>query len=338
MELISTVFYFLVTIGILVFIHELGHFLAAKAFGMRVERFSVGFPPRAFGKKVGDTDYCVSWIPIGGYVKISGMIDESLDLDHLKREPEPWEFRAKPVWQRMIVMIAGVAMNLFLAIGIVWGILYVQGKTVRPVTHIGYVIPGSAAESGGFRVGDRILSINGTTMEVWDQIESYIYVDAMGEDLRFRIFREGAESDLLVSRASIPSLTEARFGIFPYGLAPLVAGIESGAPAEAIGLQPRDVIVAVNGTPVEYNGLSPTIRSFAGQEITLEWRRGDELLSARVTPTTEGRIGISLLPLYVGPVERRTFSMAGAFTEGVTDLVGMTGAFVKNVQAIIVGT
>src|SRR3990172_4314186 len=116
MPFVLNIFYFLVVIGVLVLVHELGHFLAAKLFGMRVDRFSIGFPPRAFGKKIGDTDYCISWIPVGGYVKIAGMIDESLDTDFLAREPQPWEFRSKPMWARMLVIGAGVIMNVLLAI------------------------------------------------------------------------------------------------------------------------------------------------------------------------------------------------------------------------------
>ena len=120
MEIIATLFYFVLMIGVLVLVHELGHFAAAKFFGMRVDRFSIGFPPRAFGKKIGETDYCVSWIPIGGYVKIAGMIDESFDTEFVNRAPEPWEFRSKPIWQRMIVLAGGVIMNILLAIGIFW--------------------------------------------------------------------------------------------------------------------------------------------------------------------------------------------------------------------------
>src|SRR5512136_2637880 len=134
MDFFPTLFYFLVVIGILVLVHELGHFLAAKLCGMRVDRFSIGFPPRAFGKQFGETDYCVSWIPIGGYVKIAGMIDESFDTEFLQSEPQPWEFRAKPIWQKVIVLSAGVIMNILLAIAIFWGINVVQGKTVRDTT------------------------------------------------------------------------------------------------------------------------------------------------------------------------------------------------------------
>src|SRR5207249_853042 len=103
MQIINMIVYTAITLGVLVFIHELGHFLAAKLTGMRVDRFSLGFPPRAFGKQIGETDYCISWLPLGGYVKIAGMIDESFDADFLNRPPQSWEFRARPIWARMLV-------------------------------------------------------------------------------------------------------------------------------------------------------------------------------------------------------------------------------------------
>src|SRR5574341_1271131 len=166
MAVLNSIFYFVVTIGILVFIHELGHFLAAKFFGMRVDRFSIGFPPRAFGKKIGETDYCVSWIPIGGYVKIAGMVDESFDTQFIEQEPQPWEFRAKPIWQRMIVISAGVVMNILLAVFVFWGIIYNQGKVTRPTTEVGYVAPESPAAKAGIRVGDKILRSEEHTSEL----------------------------------------------------------------------------------------------------------------------------------------------------------------------------
>jgi regulator of sigma E protease len=175
MAILSTIFYFIITIGILVLVHELGHFLAAKFFKMRVDTFSLGFPPRAFGKKIGETDYCISWIPVGGYVKIAGMIDESFDTEFLNKEPQPWEFRSKPIWQRMIVISAGVIMNLLLAVFIFWGIIFHEGKTIRPVTEIGYIAQNSIAQKSGLHVGDKIISINSHPVKQWDEIESTIY-------------------------------------------------------------------------------------------------------------------------------------------------------------------
>lgn len=127
-ELLKTIGIFVGALMILVFIHELGHFLAAKAFGMRVERFSVGFPPRIWGFKWGDTDYCLGATPLGGYVKISGMVDESMDTEHLAQEPQPWEYRSKPVWQRMIVITAGVIFNMILAFFIFTGMTLNSGS------------------------------------------------------------------------------------------------------------------------------------------------------------------------------------------------------------------
>src|SRR5699024_5998864 len=127
--LLSTLAIFAAALLILVFIHELGHFLAAKFFGMRVERFSLGFPPRIFGMKIGETDYSIGATPLGGYVKISGMIDENMDTDHLQEEPKPWEFRSKPVWQRIVVITAGVIFNMILAVAIYAGITFSMGKS-----------------------------------------------------------------------------------------------------------------------------------------------------------------------------------------------------------------
>ncbi|HJW28687.1 MAG TPA: site-2 protease family protein, partial [Saprospiraceae bacterium] len=177
MQVINMILYTGIALGVLVFIHELGHFLAAKLTGMRVDRFSLGFPPRAFGKKIGDTDYCISWLPLGGYVKIAGMIDESFDTDFLHRTPEPYEFRAKPIWARMIVISAGVIMNAVLAVCIFWGLNYTHGRLIEETTEIGYVVAGSPAERAGLMRGDKVLSVNKQQVTHWDEIQNLIYIN-----------------------------------------------------------------------------------------------------------------------------------------------------------------
>lgn len=171
----TTVLAFVFVLGLLIFIHELGHFLAAKLFGIRVERFSIGYPPRMIGKKIGDTDYCISWIPFGGYVKLAGMIDESMDTDFLEREPQPWEFRSKPVWQRSIVIAAGPAMNVLLAILVFSGIFFSTGvpEPVGPV--VGEVVAESPAQAAGLQPGDRIVRIDGQPVETWDDLTAIIH-------------------------------------------------------------------------------------------------------------------------------------------------------------------
>ncbi len=337
MEFLSTVFYFIVTIGILVFIHEFGHFAAAKFFGMRVERFSIGFPPRAFGRQIGETDYCVSWVPIGGYVKIAGMIDESLDTEHLNREPEPWEFRAKPIWQRSIVMAAGVIMNLVLAVVIFWGIIYAQGRVVRPVTEIGYVVPGSPAEKAGLRTSDHIRSINDTPVTQWDEIESKIYAETVGQDVVIRVERDGVPVSVEIRRLDLPELTEERFGIYPAGLVPVVASVQGGLPGEALGLAPGDTIITVNGVRVSYAALPPAIRGNAGREMMLGWKRGDSVFAQAVTPTTDGVIGVTLMAAYQGPIVREDYSLLAAFPVSVREVWFTSGLFFRNIWQIVAG-
>lgn len=304
---------------------------------MRVDVFSFGFPPRAFGKKIGETDYCVSWIPIGGYVKIAGMIDESMDTEFLKTEPEPWEFRSKPKWQRAIVLSAGVLMNVFLAIVIFWGITFYQGRTIRPITEIGYVMSKSTAAKAGMQAGDKILSINKQPVKHWAEIESLIYTESVTNDLTIQIQRAGTITDILIHKADIPDFAEERFGVLPVGLVPVVEEVDHGKPAEKIGLQAGDTILAVNGKPMNFGLLQETIRANAGKEILLEWVRGDKKMSARVKPSADGFIGIKLDVDYCGPVVHEKFSFLEALPIGIQELKFTSVLFLSNIYQIIVG-
>ena len=174
LELTQTILIFIGALMILVFIHELGHFLAAKMFGMRVERFSVGFPPRIWGFKRGDTDYCIGATPLGGYVKISGMVDESMDTEHLAAEPQPWEYRSKPIWQRMVVITAGVIFNMILAFFIYTGIYSTLGKPSLPIEQVAgiYVPEGSLLENVGFKTDDKIVGVNGNYVDAFEELIS----------------------------------------------------------------------------------------------------------------------------------------------------------------------
>ncbi len=337
MIILSTIFYFIITIGLLVLTHELGHFLAAKFFKMRVDTFSLGFPPRAFGKKIGDTDYCISWIPIGGYVKIAGMIDESFDTEFLNKEPQPWEYRSKPIWQRMIVISAGVIMNLLLAIFIFWGIIFHEGRTIRPITEIGYVTPNSPASKSGLHIGDKIISINNHPMKQWDEIESTLYTESVTNDLTIQVQRSGTVNTILVRRSELPDFTEERFGILPSGLMSVVALVDHGKPAEKIGLQPGDTILTINGAAVNFGSLQEMIRSNAGKEIVITWAHGNQQMHARVTPTAEGRIGIAHEPAYNGPTIHKQYSFFEALPISIGELKTTSILFLSNLYQMATG-
>ena len=177
---------FIFALGVLIFVHELGHFLLAKLVGIRVERFSLGYPPRMFGKTIGETDYCISWVPLGGYVKLSGMIDESLEEANIKGEP--WEFMSKPIYQRFMVILAGPVMNILLAIFIISSFAYFSGLNEfinKPI--IGEVSVNKPAQIAGLKAGDTILTINGKTVSTWKDVVNNIRNSPEGNPVELEI-------------------------------------------------------------------------------------------------------------------------------------------------------
>lgn len=164
----STIF----VLGLLIFVHELGHFLVAKRAGIKVEKFSLGFPPKLIGKKIGDTEYCISWLPLGGYVKMAGE-----DPDETKITGAPWEFSSKPVWVRGLVIAAGPFMNYLLAVVLIWGVLLFGGRAEVESDRVvvGMVSPLSPAEEAGIKPGDQIISVDGIVVNSFEQMARYIY-------------------------------------------------------------------------------------------------------------------------------------------------------------------
>ncbi len=337
-QILSQIFYFIIIIGVLVLIHELGHFLAAKAFGMRVERFSIGFPPRAFGKQIGDTDYCISWLPIGGYVKISGMVDESLDTAQLAQDPQPWEFRAKPVWQRIIVIVAGVVMNILLAVVIFWGINLTQGTQHHKVTTIGNVVAGSVAETYGVMPGDRIISINNNEMKTWESIREAVVYAQLSKDLTVRLEREAAIETLVIPNKAITKLEAGEIGITPNGSTTIIAAVEPGLPASRVGITDGDVIVSLNNEAVYTPSDVVRIISTNPQKpVKIIWSREGKRMASMVTPTEHGKIGIIPVQSIPGPVETVRYGVFEALMIGVKGLVRVTDIFLTNIWHIIIG-
>jgi regulator of sigma E protease len=306
LSILSSTLWFLVALTILVFVHELGHFLTAKYFGMRVERFSIGFPPTILGRTYGATEYAVGATPLGGYVKISGMIDESLDTDHVEEDPDPWEFRAKPVWQRIVVISAGVIFNAILAILIFGGITWSAGDTFIPAENVEqvYVEEGSVAYDVGLRTGDRIVRVNGEQFERFDQVTPSSLIAA--DSLTITVVRDGARETLVGPSNIISRLSRARdnertsrylpgLGFQP----PLIGGVVKGTPADSVGLQVGDRIVTIGGDTVRFwREMSAMLQEAEGAPVTVRWFRPDSLVGARedtgvstvVRKTADGRI------------------------------------------------
>ncbi len=338
MSILLTIFYFLITIGILVLVHELGHFLAAKLTGMRVDRFSIGFPPRAFGKKIGDTDYCISWIPIGGYVKIAGMIDESMDTDFLKKPPEPWEFRSKPFISKFFVMIAGVLMNVLLAIIIFWGINFSQGKFLKETNIVGFVAENSIASKIGIKKGDKIVTVGKKNINHWDEINSQIFLEKVGTDIEINIDRNGEQLSLIIPYKEIKTFSEDDLGIFPEGTATLITAVEPGKPAENVGLKPGDILISINNQIVNNSAqVKSIIEANANKELLIVWKRNEDTLKGSAIVTNEGRIGVGLGTIYIGPKKQVSYSIYEALTAGVSNIISATKLFAYSIKQIIIG-
>ncbi len=188
--MITTILATVFVLGVLIFVHELGHFMFAKFFGIKVERFSLGYPPRMFGFKRGDTDYCISWIPLGGYCKMAGMVDESLEADSIKGEP--WEFQSKPGWIKAIVIAAGPGMNFVLAIIVFSFMAFFLGvpeMSISPV--IGGVKKDLPAATAGMQKGDVVVSIDGQEISTWQEMTDVIRGNESGEPQVFEWVRDG---------------------------------------------------------------------------------------------------------------------------------------------------
>ena len=303
-----------VALGALIFIHELGHFLVAKAMGVGVERFSLGFGPRIVSFRGGDTEYCISIVPLGGYVKMTGEEAHGEDAIHPATEgPAPdlaKSFAAKPLWSRALIVFAGPAMNLVLAAAIFAVMFTAIGVPIVDPT-IGRVTPDSAAAQAGLRPRDQVLTIDGKPVEHWGEIEEAV-TRAAGRSLAFTISRDGARQDVTVTPRKVPVKTPFNepaeawsIGARPYA-APVVGEVRPGMPAAAAGLQPRDRILALNGQPIEtWDELAEGISTRADEPITLRIERAGATMEISVTPKAEverdplgnetkvGRIGIA---------------------------------------------
>jgi regulator of sigma E protease len=338
MQALSLIFYSIVTLGALIFIHELGHFLAAKAMGMRVDRFSIGFPPRAFGKVIGETDYCISWVPVGGYVKIAGMIDESMDNEFLEHEPRPYEFRAKSLGARVLVISAGVCMNILLAFCIFWAVQYSQGRQIDMTTQVGYVVDTSAAAHAGLQVGDKILAVNGEPMSNWEEIPTTIYLKNIGNDITLDIDRGGEKKQIFIPRKSIPDASPQLLGIYEGPTVPEIRSLEAGKPAEKFGLQQGDEILTLDGVPVALNDqVINILHSHADKPLKITYKRGENILSGIITPNSDGHIGAMLGTLYTGPSQHIHYSLFQAIPPAVGEVIQAPVLFFASIRQLIIG-
>ena len=325
MEILIKVVQFFMSLSLLVAIHEFGHYLAARIFKIRVEKFYIFFDPwfSLFKWKRGETEYGVGWLPLGGYVKIAGMIDESMDLEQMQAPVQPWEFRAKPAWQRFIVMIAGVTMNVLLAMIIYSGIRYVSGESYMANDDVkwGYVF-NDTAKAMGFQDGDKVVSIDGNAIDDVNDIRAQLLLT---KDARTVVVNRGGEQvEFTIPFESLLEMRRNRQYEDLYTLRiPFIVDSLASESAQAAGLQVGDEVVACNGEQVDVPTMTDLLQNrYKGDTVTLSVLRSGAISELRVPVNTDGKIGV-LLKSDIFQPRTRTFTLLEAVPAGVS-MVGET--------------
>ncbi len=298
----------LLGLTILVGLHEFGHFIAARMFGIRVNKFYIFFDflfpmPNVLNfalwkKKKGDTEYGLGWFPMGGYVDIEGMIDETKDSSKLASEPQPYEFRAKPAWQRLIVMLGGIIVNVVLGVLIFWLITYKNGENYLSMEEVNKkgIVAYPIAEEVGLKTGDKILNVSGKEIKYFsDLIDSDVI---LGENVYFTVKRDSNTLEVPLPNDLYEKLSDENSEGFIGALQTFRVGeVSEDTPASEIGLKAEDRLVSFNGKPITYyHEFTQLADENAGKEVKLGVLRGKDTLSLSPTLTEDGKLGFLAAP------------------------------------------
>ena len=314
----------LLGLSILVGLHELGHLLTAKMFGMRVEKFSIGFPPKIAGFQWGETEYSIGAIPLGGFVKISGMVDESMDTEQMSSEPQPWEFRSKPAWQRLIVMLGGIIVNVITGIIIFVVLVYQNGETFYSRDQViqNGIVAYEYGEAIGFKTGDKVLDINGETYQGINDLTSGSAL--LSENGFYTVERNGEQIKIEIPRGFINTFSsEEAFSKFVQIRFPFEVGaVDEGSGAKSAGIEPGDKILAVNNQPIEYfDEMQSALQPLKGKTASVVRRRDSKVDTLAIAVTDEARIGIAVQSL-TEPT-RRQYGFGEAISKGTSRAFGV---------------
>lgn len=286
----------ILSLSILVVLHELGHFIPARLFKTRVEKFYLFFDPwfSLFKFKKGDTEYGIGWLPLGGYVKIAGMIDESMDKEQLKKDPQPWEFRSKPAWQRLIIMLGGVTVNAILGIFIYAMVLFVWGQEYIPTSGVKYGIHAdSLALEIGLKDGDKIISVDNKVVDKFN----YIPLEIILNNARsIQVNRGGETLSITIPEELIGKLIKHQKTLIEPAFLPIVQEVIAGTPATKAGMEPNDRIIALNtqATPFFHDVVKYLQANKNNKVVITVLRNNDTLLLPEVTVSDKGTLGFAV--------------------------------------------
>ena len=293
MEFVIKISQFLLSLSLLIVLHEFGHFIPAKAFKTRVEKFYLFFDVKfsLFKKKIGDTVYGIGWLPLGGYVKISGMIDESMDTEQMAQEPQPWEFRSKPAWQRLIIMLGGVTVNFVLAIFIYIGMSYYYGDKFLPNDNIkdGLLIENTVANKAGLLTGDKIIAVDGNKIETFSEISEKVL---FGKEIS--IERNGEQFIVTLPEDFLSQLIDSKErGLIDLRTPFAIVEVPDSSQNKGSGIRKGDIIIGLNDYKTKYaDEVKLALEQLKGQEVSATVLRDGQQTSFPLNISKEGKLGL----------------------------------------------
>ena len=343
MEIVIKLGQFLLSLSLLIVLHELGHFIPAKLFKTRVEKFYLFFDVKysLFKKKIGETEYGIGWLPLGGYVKISGMIDASMDKEQMALPPQPWEFRSKPAWQRLIIMLGGVTVNFILAfiiyigMAFAYGDLYISNSDLKD----GVWITNPVIEKSGLKTGDKIVSVDGVKVERFHELNEKIL---LGKEVV--VNRNGSEQKIVLPVDFINQLMDGKkISVVELRLPFIVSAIEEKS-ANKNAVQPKDIFTSFNGVPVKYaDQVIAAVKELKGKTVPATVKRDNKEVAISIVVNDSSKLGIqyagrlpydNIKKLGLYPISKQEYGFFESFPVGIERGKSQLVGYGKQLQMI----
>jgi len=342
MEILIKLSQFILSLSLIIVLHEFGHYIPAKLFKTRVEKFYLFFDIKfsLFKKKIGETVYGIGWLPLGGYIKIAGMIDESMDKEQMAKEPQPWEFRSKPGWQRLIIMLGGVVVNFILAFIIYVGLAFNYGDTTIPLNSIdgGVLITNPIFIESGFLTGDKIISVDGKEIETYTELRiSFIGAKTYKVDRNGEIIDINLPVDFLGKMSSIEDGTGFELRV-PF----IIQSVSEGSLNKNYDLQQGDIITSINDKEIKYFDQSISIlEENKNKTIEVELLRENATLSKTLNVDSNGKLGVALgyttkdlVDLGYMELSKNSYSFSQSLVVGSNTFISSMDFYLDQVKAI----
>ena len=342
MEILIKVSQFILSLSLIIVLHEFGHYWPARYFKIKVEKFYLFFDVNfsLFKKKIGETEWGIGWLPLGGYVKIAGMIDESMDKEQMAKPPKSWEFRSKPSWQRLIIMLGGVTVNFIMAIIIYIALAYSYGSSSISLGSIkdGFVITNPILTEAGFRTGDKIITVDGQTLETYSDLRKSIIGST-----NYQIERDGNILEIQLPVDFLGKLSSSDdMSTFEFRRPFIIQSVSDESLNKDYDIRQGDRIISVNGQEIKYaDQLDPILQQNSNQTIEVELKRDSFRIKKTLNVNQDGKLGImygatvqNMVDLGLMKVSINSYSFLESIVAGTNRFVSFTGFYIEQFVAI----